>query len=91
MLTKEKAEKYLDTLLTVLHAVDELVGDKLLPAEIALAGVKSALAMLDDDKIGELKPEDIRALAVKLRDDLKARDAAKDQKLHDKFDAGGEA
>lgn len=86
MLSRETAEKHLDVLLQILHAIDELVGDKLIPAELALAGVKAALASLNDDKIGEFDPEEIRAIAKRLRPDVKTLDAEKDQKLHDKFD-----
>lgn len=81
-----KAAKYLDVLMQVLHAVDELVNDKLLPAEVALAGVKAALAALDDDKVEHVTPGEIRDIAKKLREGLAARDAEKDQKLHEKFD-----
>lgn len=86
MLSHDKATKYLDVLLQVLHACDELVGDKLLPAELVIAGVKAALASLHDDKIADVTPDDIRDLVKRLREDVKAVDAAHDKKLHDKFD-----
>jgi hypothetical protein len=89
MLTRAEAEKYLDKLLTVLHVVDELVKDKLMPAEIALAGVKAALASIDSDKVEHATPEEIRDIAVRLRADLDTLDETKDKKLHDKFDPGG--
>ena len=86
MLSREKAEKFLDVLLQVLHVVDDLVGDKLLPAEVALAGVKAALAGLDDDRIETITPDEIRGIAKALRETLAERDASKVKKLHDKFD-----
>lgn len=89
MLTREHAEHHLDTVLSVVHAIDELVGDKLLPAEIALAGVKAALESLDGDKIAHAVPADIRDIPKRLREDRKAHDAIEAKKLHDKFDVPG--
>ncbi|HEX7095156.1 MAG TPA: hypothetical protein VF183_04700 [Acidimicrobiales bacterium] len=86
MISRDKAAKYIDVVLRVLEVVDELAGDKLFPAEVALAGIKAALASIEDDKIEHLDPDDIRGIATRLRKDLAARDAAKDQALKDRFD-----
>lgn len=84
------AEKYLGTLLMIVHAIDELAHDKLLPAELALGGIKAALESLDQHKITHADPEDIRAMAARLRSDIADRNAAKDEKLKDKFDTSDE-
>lgn len=86
MLSRDKAARYLDTILQVLHVINDLTRDKLFPAEVALAGVKAALESLDDDKIADLDPDEIRAMASRLKADLAKVDAAIDAKLKAKFD-----
>lgn len=86
MLTKAHAEKHLDTVLSVVHAIEELTGDSLLPVELVLAGIKAALASLEGDKIAHASPSEIRDMVKRLREDRKLHDAAERQKLHDRFD-----
>lgn len=86
MITRAKAVTYIDVVLEVLQVISKLAGDRAFPAEVALGGIKAALASIEDDKIEHLDPDEIRGIAVRLAKDLATKDAEVDAKLAEKFD-----
>lgn len=88
MISREKAQTYLDTILEVLKVVNDLCHDKLFPAEVALTGIKAALATLDDETIAQLEPDEVRAIATRLKNEITERNKRIDAKLDEKFPIG---